>query len=584
MLGRILAISAFMCALFAVIPASASAHHADLSASVTCSGTVSYTASAWQTGNPDARVNNSVTVTVNGATAASGGFNAGNGYQLSGTYDVNPNVGSVTVTVTWGNFGPTGQFGAAGSGSKVLSITPCPAQPGGSISGMDCGAGGAIVSLTNTGGQPASFTILKDGAVVHTLSVNGGASAQRAVTIAEDTTANIVVQSGGGTITSKSVEANCIIPPAQPGGTISDATCAAGGANISLTNTGGQTATFTIKVNGASIGTQDVAGGSNGSKFIPVAEDTTVFIEVSSGNFAASKQVQLDCVPAPPAEPGATIGAIDCATGGTNITMTNTGGETATFAIKVNGTLVDTVDVLGGANAIKFIALTEDVDTTIEISSGNFTTGGSIKRDCQAPVPGGAIGDLVCGDGGAYVNLTNTGDQTATFTITVNGAAFASVDISANSNGNKFVPITEDTSATIKVTSGAFSAERTIARDCTPDTPNAPTPPTTPTEPTFPGEANTPGATDGTPAFPGAPSVVVVDPQDVTVQPAVVEVVDTETVASTEQLPFTGAPDTTPIIIGGIVSIVLGMFLLANARLARRRRGATATQEAVTSA
>jgi hypothetical protein len=90
----------------------ASAHHSEISASVACDGTVSWTAKSWSTGaegtNPDIRV----TKTVNSVTTpvGQGAFNNANNYQFSGTF-------------AW----PAG--GATATPQRMAARSPSPRRP-----------------------------------------------------------------------------------------------------------------------------------------------------------------------------------------------------------------------------------------------------------------------------------------------------------------------------------------------------------------------------------------------------------------------------------------------------------------------
>ncbi len=75
---------------------AASACHAVVTMSETCSGLVSYTVTAWN-GSP--RSNDAVTVQANGVLIATGQFRSSNGYTFSGTYQA-PSNAAVTITVT----------------------------------------------------------------------------------------------------------------------------------------------------------------------------------------------------------------------------------------------------------------------------------------------------------------------------------------------------------------------------------------------------------------------------------------------------------------------------------------------------
>lgn len=502
MLRRLAVLCTASFALLAFLPSAASAHHASITASSDCRGLVSYTATSWASDNSG--VNNSVSISINGATVNSGAFNGGNGYAISGTYQLpSPLPGSFTATVNYGNFGPAGEFGSAGSASSgARTVDPCPvppAAPGGTIGDVVCSQGGATVSLSNTGGLATDITILRNGAAVETVNVAAGGSATRLVTVPEDTTAAITLVSGGTTIASRSVAADCVQPPAVPGSTIGDIVCADGGAHATLTNTGGEDAVFTVSLNGTATYTVTVPGGETRDQLVPIAENTTATIDVASGAHTNSKTVTRDCIP--PAVPSGAVGDISCTDGGAYATLTNTGGETATFTVTVNGALLDTLTVTGGSTAYRLVPIAEDTSADVAIASGAFATNRTIARDCTPPPVTPPVTPPTSADG------------TPTPTPTPNPTPAVDVNTTFPGNGPS-VPATSDLvtpTPVVNVTPAAANAETPVAAASVP-------------------------------------------------------------VAATGELPFTGAPSSTPIVLLALGLIGLGGLLAADTRHRRMRR------------
>ena len=93
-------------AALAVVP-SALAHHGRISGSMDCQGTVSFTASAWQTTSVLAKTHNDVRVYVvqaNGTTVpaqqvGNGQFTSANGFSFAGSFVVPAVVNSVKLQV-----------------------------------------------------------------------------------------------------------------------------------------------------------------------------------------------------------------------------------------------------------------------------------------------------------------------------------------------------------------------------------------------------------------------------------------------------------------------------------------------------
>src|SRR5262245_14190111 len=115
--GKGLRAAAVVIAALVFVPA-AFAHHAVITASFSCDGVVSYTATAWATnsGLPNSRTNSDIRVfeTAANGTALSptvqvgnGAFNAANNFMFSGTFAVASAVNSVTLNVKeyakWGD-------------------------------------------------------------------------------------------------------------------------------------------------------------------------------------------------------------------------------------------------------------------------------------------------------------------------------------------------------------------------------------------------------------------------------------------------------------------------------------------------
>ncbi|MCZ4495528.1 MAG: hypothetical protein JWM25_111 [Thermoleophilia bacterium] len=369
--------------LLALAPTSALAHHASVTATVDCNGLVTYSATSWTTG--DSGINKTAAVTINGVSVASGGFTAANGYALTGTYQLTAPFGSPSATVTWGLFGENEDLGSAGSATTgPLTVPACPippAQPGGSIGDVVCASGGALATLTNTGGEAATIR-LTYGATTEDVVVQGGATVTRLVPVAEDTSVVVTISSGGTTIVTREVHANCVLAPAVPAAVIGDLDCAQGGAIATLTNTGQATATFTVLVNGTTIASIPVLGGATTPTLVPITENTSATITVSAATMTdVTRVIMRDCIA--PAAPAATVGAVSCVEGGAFVTLRNTGGEFATFTVAVDGVTIDTVTVGGGATGYRLVPIAEDRTALITVSAALMApVVTSVGRDC----------------------------------------------------------------------------------------------------------------------------------------------------------------------------------------------------------
>ncbi|MDP2291952.1 MAG: LPXTG cell wall anchor domain-containing protein [Actinomycetota bacterium] len=128
-------ITGVVIAIFGVVgtgAGTASAHHADLTASVTCERIVTWSTQAWDGwGDPVYRTNPDVRVYYQRGSDAgtvpllNGAFNAGNGYSLSGQFTFPDGENYIIVWVatlgTWGDGGGGGQT----SFVKVYNPKPC---------------------------------------------------------------------------------------------------------------------------------------------------------------------------------------------------------------------------------------------------------------------------------------------------------------------------------------------------------------------------------------------------------------------------------------------------------------------------
>lgn len=137
--GKGLRVAAVVIAALVFVPA-AFAHHAVLTASFSCDGVVSYTATAWSTTVfvPASRTNTDVRVfeTETNGTAlnpavqvGSGAFDSGNNFSFSGSFTVGSSVDTVTLNAkefaNWGD-----GAGSSGGGNVESTVTATRATTG----------------------------------------------------------------------------------------------------------------------------------------------------------------------------------------------------------------------------------------------------------------------------------------------------------------------------------------------------------------------------------------------------------------------------------------------------------------------
>jgi hypothetical protein len=149
--------------------------------------------------------------------------------------------------------------------------------------------------------------------------------------------------------------------PAQPSATVSEPTCAEGGATVHLHNAGDDDAVF--EVNGTSY-TVD----KDEDVLVTFPGDTPTDITVTSGAYTETfSDLEYHCA-AP--VPSATIATATCADGGTVVHLVNTGDAPADFTISVPGQPDIDVTVPANGTLDQPVALPEDVTSTVTVVSG----------------------------------------------------------------------------------------------------------------------------------------------------------------------------------------------------------------------
>lgn len=213
------------------------AHHPEVTASVNCTGLVSYTATAWENEDPLRREHHDVRIdarTFDGTSWSayaefdSGQFLPSNSFTFSDTYQLNPVPQKVQLRArALGKWGPNQEYGDDYSEWETaeLEVPVCPANPT-AVAAPLCDVGGAKLTFTNTGGESIEFTVVRDGTPQPSVTVAGGGEETRTYTMTEDSTATFLVTAGEYS-TSLPVTFNCLpAVQAQQGGP----TVGAGGA------------------------------------------------------------------------------------------------------------------------------------------------------------------------------------------------------------------------------------------------------------------------------------------------------------------------------------------------------------------
>ena len=356
---------------------------------------------------------NKITVTFTGVGSATTVDITKNGNPVAGGDDVNVPVGASTfdVPLVAGDENTTVAIGlnyaaAAATDQNLQVPVNCktPPAPGGAIN-WACGEQVSI-ALTNTGDEAIDASIYRNDVFVKTVSVPKGGLNTTIAPTGENTTMTIKVtfaDAGTGTDLTKQFTVDCD----KPAPTIAQPVCQAnGGLDVTLGNAQGtDTASFTIVLNGNQSITNVLAGGTTVVN-IPVAEDATVSLSITSGavNYT-NAALTRDCQ-----KPAATV-VFSCATGGVLVSLTNSGSEAA--LVNVNGEQVNVpAGTTAGNPVTRTIAVAEDAPYNVTVL-GQTAQG---TRDCEKPA---ATVVFECAEGGVVVTLTNTGVLPTT--VQVNG-------------------------------------------------------------------------------------------------------------------------------------------------------------------
>ncbi len=319
--------------------------------------------------------------------------------------------------------------------------------------------GAVTVTMANTGGEPITFQIRKQGdASFESIVVAPGGTAARTYSGYTDGSHTVEVRVGDANF-DQTFTVDCDDKPGTPKVTVSDV-CADedGTVSVLLENIGGQLP-LTFIVNGTP---HTVAANDSKTVTISGLSDGNHTITITQGQQDFSKTVDVNCDKAP------TVTYVEkCTTGGETsdgqvvITLHNNGDDKdATFTI--NGGSVITV----GPKDSKEVTVgpLADGPHTITITiNGKTADSIVVDTDCDHPGTPSASATVECSefDGVATVHLTNTGGETAlTFTVNgnpvvVDGNSSKDVTVSGLGDGQVKIPVfvgDTDLSVTVTVT------------------------------------------------------------------------------------------------------------------------------------
>ena len=184
----------------------------------------------------------------------------------------------------------------------------------------------------------------------------------------------------------------------------------------------------------------------------------------NGGGGGSSRQTGVLTVSGCPAQPAATISAVDCsANGAASIKLTNRGDDDAVFTITgPDGTSSETVAGHGSKTATRTVD--EDADATFTVAAaGMDTVTKTVHRNCTEPAPIVTFGHSdVCTIDVTFSNKQGT--QGAVFTATNSAGETSQVTVPAGEETTRSHIVAAGTSDTITVTSpGMPSATHTLA-------------------------------------------------------------------------------------------------------------------------
>jgi uncharacterized repeat protein (TIGR01451 family) len=447
--------------LVPVFGGTASAHHSNISATVACTGTVSWTATSWATGpagtNPDIRV-----FLANGASTTQigqGKFEAANNYQFSGTVAWPSGASSVMVSSkpfgTWGN----GTVSPTGSSVTLTKPTNCTSQPT-AATVVSCtnfsagnGDGVAVLTLTNPS-TPFGSTITvnvynPDQTVTFTShSLANGQTKQVTFSALGDGLHTVKVLAGA-TDLSQSFTIDCDSPVPSATHTVA---CVNGDGQVTITlrNTGGEAATFDVTNPSTGVIEHVVVGpSSTAARTFSGFADGAYTVLVMSGTVDLSQAFVVDCDHALPKVSNTVACDASSHDGTVLIALANEGTEAVVFQLTNPATgAVEQVTVAPGSSATRTFTGFSDGSHTVKVTADGQDFTQAFQVHCDLPPSVSHSEACVAGDGVVSITLTNNGDDvTAEFvvqgtTYTLAPGATRTVTIGALADGGHTISMT----------------------------------------------------------------------------------------------------------------------------------------------
>jgi uncharacterized repeat protein (TIGR01451 family)/LPXTG-motif cell wall-anchored protein len=436
----------------------ASAHHSEVTASVDCSGTVAFSARAWDPiaagwpDDPTSRTNPNVLVwlEVGGSVVDSrtGEFSPANGFSFSGTFQWPAGATSATVWIQeqapWGNGTPPN------SPRKVRLKAPadCGSKPAVS-SKWECvnGDGVIVVTFTNSAsvfGSPVDFIVSSP--ITETVTVAPGGTEQRTYGPLPDGPATVAITVNGNN-QSQTQTIDCDQPDPRASYT-SECVNGQGVVTINLANVGSEGTTFTVTFLGQTTNVDIPAGGSKTLSFDNLADGDYPLNVTAGGKTLISESVVVDCRQP---EPKATY-TVECVgdNGKVVFTLVNTGTEGTTFKVEFNGTTQEVRVEPGETKTIVVEGLADGTYPAAVTAYGKTLIYDNITIKCDRPGTPEVSSTTECADndGVARIVLKNVGGELP-LTFVVDGTP-----VVVAANGSETVTLTglNDGTRTVKIT------------------------------------------------------------------------------------------------------------------------------------
>ncbi|MGB8862379.1 MAG: hypothetical protein WCC60_24200, partial [Ilumatobacteraceae bacterium] len=306
----------------------ASAHHPEITGSVDCTATVSFTSTAWvgiaddpntaQNENYLSRSNSNIRIdllngpaftTVSATTNGAYTANTNPKFQFSGTFTWPAGVASVRIRATavanWGNGSGGGDF------TTTATITPptnCGGTPGVSksvscVGGTVNGSGTVVFTFTNTASSPFANAVTYNipafaGQAAQTFTVAKGATVTKTFTGVADGNYTVLITSGISPNTTPQTQTFTVDCKSSVPSVSNVASCNAGDGKIivTLTNSGGEAVTFAVTPpTGGAPTNYTVAPNSSTPVTFTGLPDATYTIVITIGATHYDQTFTVDC-------------------------------------------------------------------------------------------------------------------------------------------------------------------------------------------------------------------------------------------------------------------------------------------------